>query len=863
MKTKFSLIILLAAILSPAFVRAQDPLARFNAYTQLLSPEKVYLHTDREVYCVGDTIWFKAYLENAAQTAEFPACNYVYVELISSLVEKNVNLSKYVEQEAVRVRVKVKRTLDGLSGWIKIPDNLNTGQAVLRGYSYWMLNRKPEYMFYKDIELRNPMKDDFIDQMVKQEVKEKDKYAEMGVASPFERKREEKRKVDVQFLPESGRWILGRTAVFGIRAVDESGLGIPVSGEVFADETEVGRFETDGHGLGRFVFRQDAPVKSLYAQVYDGETFLTRVQLPLPAARAAVINVRTLEDGVEATVADNGLDLPDSTFVIVHDNSDIYLRIPYTERTRQLKVPYGLLSPGINNLALADQSGTVYAERAFFVFPDGKVPELTLDKAEYGPRERVDCRIDLPEGDWSVSVSDDGYAPYSGRGYDLVSWWYLGSEMPSFVEDAQALFDAARPLSERMESMDKVMLTHGWCYYELPKIFSGETLMPSFGKEYAQSLSGVVKGSLRTARKSIVSFVAPSIGYSAMGQLDTSGFFALNGLDFPEGTQFLVGAVSLGGNTRRFTPILYDDIFAIFHHYPAYLGKADYSPEYRYDILKDYHNSGGDIIYSLHPSFITVNRPVNAVNISPLPDFEFKQGQFRSEQELEPYNGLDLPTYIVTTCPPLRFGEQTPMAITAGGVGTDDTATETKDTAQDDVPMSEYRSIVCRVQKISSQMGVSSGWEEIIVFVNGMRSSCADLEGMMVSDITAFAYVQGSDAIRFNEDIGNSLSPRSVVMIKTRMYAHDTATNVSTGKPLGWQQPRHFYAPRYDDPLSRRTAPEPLRPTLYWNPALPAEKGETTHFDFYTSDHKADATVIIEGFTKEGVPLSVKGKVRR
>ena len=54
-----------------------------------------------------------------------------------------------------------------------------------------------------------------------------------------------------------------------------------------------------------------------------------------------------------------------------------------------------------------------------------------------------------------------------------------------------------------------------------------------------------------------------------------------------------------------------------------------------------------------------------------------------------------------------------------------------------------------------------------------------------------------------------------------------------------------------------------MRPTLYWNPSLPVEAGRPATFDFFTSDHKADATVIVEGFTKEGVPLSIKGKINR
>lgn len=841
-----------------------QPVERFNTYTQLLSPEKIYLHTDREVYCVGDTVWFRAYLGNAAAASEYPTCNYAYVELLSSLVEKDYNRGRNVESESVRVRVKVKRMNDILSGWIKIPDNLNTGVATLRAYSYWMLNREPEYMFYKNIEIRNPMKDDFVDILIKDEVKDNEKYAEMGVVNPFAKQRETKREADIQFLPESGRWRYGEPATLGIRAVGEDGMGIPVSGEIYADDQTAARFETDARGLGTVTLTLQAPVKRLYAQVYDGEEFLARADLPRPSETAATIRMQLHEDSVDAEISAGGVRLPDSTFVLVHDTDDIYLRIPYSEQSRRMKIPLELLSPGINNLALVDARGLVYAERAFFVFPESVRPELTLDKDVYGPRERVSAEVALPEGSYSVAVSDDGYAPISGRGYDLISWWYLGSELPTFVENAASYFDETRPLAERIAAMDKVMLTHGWKYYELPKILSGETMMPYFGREYAQSLSGVVKGTLRTARRSIVSFVAPSIGFSAMGELDTTGYFALNGLDFPEETQFLVGAVSLGGSTRRFTPFLNDDIFAVYHHYPSYLGKVDYSQQYKQDMLRNYYNAGGEIVYSLHPSFISVSRPAGAVNISPFPDYEFKQGQFRSEQELTPYNALDLMTYIVTTCPPLRFADNVaqPISSNANTVSSSDDGGGEEATDVPDAVMLGYRPIVCRTQKVSSQMGVSSGWEEILVFVNGMKSSCAELDGLMVSDITAFAYITGADAVRFNTDAGNMLAPRSVVMVKTRTYARDVAANVSTGKPLGWQQPHHFYSPRYEDPQSRK-APEAVRATLYWNPGLVTEPGQNTRFDFYTSDHKADCTVVIEGFTKDGIPVSIKGSVRR
>ena len=834
---------------------------RFAGYAQLLVPEKVYLHTDREVYCVGDTVWFKGYLDNASISAEFPASNYLYVELISSMVQKNAVIGRNEPTEAVRARVKVKRRGGSFSGYLAIPDNLNTGIATLRAYSYWMLNRAPEYMFHKDLELRNPMKDDFVENLVRETVKDDYKYTDVGMANPFDKVKPAKREIDVQFLPESGRWLYGRDAVMGIRAVDPEGHGVAVAGEIYADDRTVGTFMTDYRGIGRTTLRLDAPVRKLQAQFYEGETFAGTTTLPLPEESGAVITASVGKDYVEASCYTQGLSLPDSTFIIIHDHDEICMKVPYEARTRNLRIPCNLLAAGINNLALVDDEGTVYAERAFFVFPDDSVPAPSFDKTEYGPREKVTASIALPEGDWSVSVSDDGYAPLSGRGYNLVSWWYLGSELPSFVEEAQSYFDPAKPLEERISAMDGVMLTHGWTYYELPKILAGKTEMPLFGKEYTQSISGVVRGSLRTARRSVVSFVAPSIGFSAIGQLDTTGYFVLNGIDFPEGTNFLVAAESIGGNTRRFTPYLDDDIFARFHHYPSYLDKPAYSEEYKRNVLWEYYNAGGELIYSLHPSYVTGMPSPRQKNISPLPDYEFKPGQYRSERDLEPYKALDVLTYIVATCPPLRFADgnetKTPMYE----------ITTKKDTEEDDSysagPVTPtYRSILCRTSKVSTEMSMSSGWEEILVFMNGIPSSCEELEGLNVSDLTGFAYITGSDAMKFNPGVDNALAPRSVVMVETLQIIRGVAANVSTGKPLGWQQPRHFYNPRYEDTNSRK-APEPIRATLYWNPSLSVEPGEETHFNFYTSDHKADATVIVEGFTKDGVPLSVKGKIRR
>ena len=101
---KISVIAAVTAIFCGNTLSAQNKLEeRFKAYSQLLSPEKLYLQTDRETYCVGDTVWFKGYLINNSLASEFPESNYIYVELLTYYYAKNVYSNK-VEVPTVQCR---------------------------------------------------------------------------------------------------------------------------------------------------------------------------------------------------------------------------------------------------------------------------------------------------------------------------------------------------------------------------------------------------------------------------------------------------------------------------------------------------------------------------------------------------------------------------------------------------------------------------------------------------------------------------------------------------------------------------------------------------------------------------------------
>ena len=151
----------------------------FHDFSRLLSPEKVYLHTDKDIYGATDTIWISGYVENASYLSEFAESNYIYVELLCDIPTKELsswsNSSQF--RHEVIVRKKLRRNGSTFQGHIVIPEMKSTGKAILRGYTYWMLNNPVEYMFYKELDIVNPMKDKCLSMIKDKSISLRDAYA--------------------------------------------------------------------------------------------------------------------------------------------------------------------------------------------------------------------------------------------------------------------------------------------------------------------------------------------------------------------------------------------------------------------------------------------------------------------------------------------------------------------------------------------------------------------------------------------------------------------------------------------------------------------------------------------------------------
>lgn len=836
-----SFVMMLTAFLAASLpAAAQDqPADRFEQYVQHLSPEKVYLHTDREVYNIGDTLWFRGYLENVAPHAAYAPCNYLYVELFSDMWERN--FQKRQEATRMRLRVKVKRGEDGtFSGYLPLKQDLNSGVATLRAYSYWMLNGNPAYLFTKDIELRNPMKDAFVSDLMIAEYSDQRIYDELGIRNPYRKeifKSSSKREtdVDLQLLPESGRYLPGKPAVLAVKAVNQDGLGVRVEGRIVADGNHVlAGFETNDLGMGRATVTVPEGTSRLRAEAETAvENFRFEADVPLPEAAGVVIGVRPDEAGISIHVSDAGLALPDSTWLVIYDRDGFVLQSDYAESRNGKRVEYKDLKPGINVVAVIGQGGAVYAERPFFVFPDGPVASsMTLSTTNPGQREKVTATLQLRDaagkplsGSFSLAVTDEDFAPASGTGHSIVSWMLLGSELKGLVEQPQRYFDERVPLKQRIAEADLLLLTQGWRYYDLPAILRNQNEKPRFGKEYTQSLSGFVNGVLGKSKSATLCFAAPSIGYSQIADLDSTAYFALNGLDFPDSTQFVVGAQGNGKMFKKwYTPVLYPDYFAAGLQPVHYLAYAGYDEEYADLARRSYAITDGSLVYTLAPARIEAPR---SYNLSPYPYDNFKPHQLRTEKELKPYADMDLVSYIYETCPQIWRNPENEMDrrmnVFDGTVNADGT----------------YWLVT------------------VNLYLNGMPANWQDLGGIYVSDVQAFAIITGVDAAKYDRSLsypGFRHAPPAVLV--SARYPARSASNVTGGRPLGWQRPARFYAPKYENSAAKRRF-EPMRPTLHWDPNVEFVDGQAT-VSFYSSDHVAPWRIVLEGVSDTNRPISVQ-----
>lgn len=104
------------------------------------------------------------------------------------------------------------------------------------------------------------------------------------------------------------------------------------------------------------------------------------------------------------------------------------------------------------------------------------------------------------------------------------------------------------------------MLTQGWERYDLPSALQGRFSIPETPIEIGGEIAGTVKSRWKSKPiyDGIVMMMAPQLDYASKVFTDEDGRFAFKGLDWPDGTSFLIQAFGVTGDKEHNFTVDYD-----------------------------------------------------------------------------------------------------------------------------------------------------------------------------------------------------------------------------------------------------------------------------------------------------------------
>jgi hypothetical protein len=279
------------------------------------------------------------------------------------------------------------------------------------------------------------------------------------------------KSLDIQGLPEGGRWVAGLPARLGLKLVGPDGRGVRASGRI-TDEagTEIASFVSSSLGMGSVSLTPQTN-RQYYAEVIH-QGHRQRVPLPAVDADGYTLSADMVSDTNQlllTVMSNNRLSL-DSVYVLCQHQGRLVdqRKIQLQNGLARIQLPVSTWPPGLIQLTLYDATAHPRAERLLFV-PERLVPVrvlLATNKTRFKPREQVLLRINLNDDGQpavaalSASVTDAEQVPNDSVEATIQTHLLLTGELRGRVENPNAYFQTAAP--EIRRALDDLLLTQGW-----------------------------------------------------------------------------------------------------------------------------------------------------------------------------------------------------------------------------------------------------------------------------------------------------------------------------------------------------------------------------------------------------------------
>lgn len=859
---------------------------RVQNYFGIYPVEKVHLHFDKPYYAVGDTLWFKTYLQH--NLFEYSPSKIVYVEVLTSKdsliqtlrVPLTNNTGKgqlvldpqFIEQDNYRFRAYTKwmANFDNAYFYNKVipigdainkklaaditytPDGNNKTKATIqfRNREGNLLGRRK--LTWEAIDGWDPFSkgkaetDDMGRVTINLTIKEREylKKGRLNVRVEGDKLEPDLLgsyplqyalwDADVQFFPEGGDLLAGVAKKLAFKAVSSTGKGLKIQGKIIdSKKNEIVAFNDMAFGMGAIEFMPVAGES--YRAVVSFENGEQRTY-DLPETKAEGINIilhneddAAFQMALIANEAYFEKMVNQPFYILGQSNGHLVYAAQATLKNSSvlISLPKDKLPNGIVQLTIMQPDGKLLSERLVF---NQSQPLLDIsvktDKTGYTKKESVKLTLQVPQID---SLKSN----YSVSVIDDVKTPYNDDQELGIVSNylltsdlkgyvEQPNFYFNEKNENRKEALNVLLMTQGFRRFSYEDLVAEKLPQVQFMPEQGITLSGILR--LNTGRPQPNGGLLLSIPARNIRK-DT--YTDNQGRFAFENLVFpdssKVTINARGNDNFRNLVINMDQTY-----FPGIDKGNPYASNNVQNIdqeMKAYLNNSKN---EYRTSILIDEVQVTGV-----------QRKMVTSKEFSSLAGLSMPEHRLE-------GER----LSGCNVLTMCLTTMLTGITYDNQTLKYY---ITRNYNQGSRVPVQ-------FFLDGMPIDEPGLNSIIPSEIEAIEIFLRDELgtvsrLYQNDGVVSIMTKKKDQSKQPRMSLAEIEsmlpkTNVIDMVPLGYVKEREFYSPKYDTPDSKNT--NDYRTTIYWNPDVVLNEEGMATLEFYNGDGNGKYKVVVEGQNEAG-----------
>ncbi|MGI9550065.1 MAG: carboxypeptidase-like regulatory domain-containing protein [Aurantibacter sp.] len=803
---------------------SEDPLIKelgklTNLYNSYNPVEKVFLHTDKDLFSAGETIWLSAFVVVGPFHEYTNGSRVIHVDLIGP--DGKIALSQ------------THGLINGRgSGSLEVPKNLPSGNYQLRAYTQWMRDFDADYFFTKNLDIlnRSVSRDSF------EEIEE---------------------SIDLQFFPEGGHAVAELAAKVSFKAIGSDGLPRAVKGRIVdSGGKPVAAFNTFDRGAGFF---QLMPKKGqqYVAELDDG----TQYPLPKILDVGYTIAVNNLNEKSIKVIVQASEPLRAKPFYIIgHMRQRKYYQAKFEfglNRTFTFEIPKTQMPSGVLTLTLFDADKKPWCERPVFVNNQEElVIRAKINTKKLVKRSKVVFDINVTDTEGrpvstalSMAVTDAGQVNKNQNPGTILTQFLLESDIKGNIKDPGLLFkDQKRPTLQRL---DLIMLTHGWRKYHWPEIWEEQIASKEFDFAEGLIISGRATSPNRklmpNASLNLIAKSGEQLGmFSARTALD--GTFSIPDFNFSGPSEVVFNAFDVEDR-----PL---DLKVTLH-----ANKMTVPPSrFKRPLLKQPDEAEN---YSAHA---VARRRMHTIyesrKVTELDEVVVTEKKRENSRNQRPSVYGQSPDATLYTTDHVALHTVLQLVGLFPGVSVNGNTVSIRNRGTplwvlDGIPVynDNPSGMNAALAAQSAARSADNPNPPLIYTVahavapGPVPSSIANMDTFTVERVEI---LKGASAA-----IYGSRGSNGVILVYTKRGEGQTIKPVLSPDFTisGHAVEKEFYSPKYDVKREEHIAPD-YRATLYWNPSIATDENGSAKIEFFNSDTAKEVQVSIEGLSNYGIPGS-------